>query len=536
MFAKCSRSLVKGFLKAQDTKIVNDEGDEILLAGWGLGNWLLPEGYMWLAGDNKNFDRPRRIEKTIEELTGSAFAETFWREYRDRYISEADIWEMARLGYNSVRIPIHWRILMREEPGIHFREDGFALLDRCIGWCERYGLYVFLDLHAAPGGQTGSNIDDSRNDLPELFTDSDAWEKAVALWKALAARYRDRWIVGGYDLLNEPLRPGLESGNALHPYLEQLVRFYEEITAEIRTIDARHMLCIEGHRWATDTSIFFQPYDDNAVIHFHRYACMPGIEAFASYLALSERMRMPLWLGESGENTQEWFAAMFPLSAALGIGYNLWPWKKMACENSPLSVRPPDGWEEILRCAQGGPKPSPARARRILEEFLDNIRFERCDQNPAVTRAVFRKPGFTLRGTDFDEFPGWGVSYGGRLHRGNPYYRGDTRMDIVRLQDRDIAPRFAFDSGWDRLALRMRAGDFASYFIDGRAGDFCATLHIQAQDQADIEVVWRDDTTAIRHDGGVTEAAYPVPCGAGCGRLLIRVIAGTVLLIQIAVM
>ena len=30
---------------------------------------------------------------------------------------------------------------------------------------------TFLDMHGAPGGQTGQNIDDSEADIPELFTD-----------------------------------------------------------------------------------------------------------------------------------------------------------------------------------------------------------------------------------------------------------------------------------------------------------------------------------------------------------------------------
>lgn len=60
MDARMSRDRVKGFLDVKGQRIINGEGEEILLTGWGLGNWLLCEGYMWLSGGNERFDRPGR--------------------------------------------------------------------------------------------------------------------------------------------------------------------------------------------------------------------------------------------------------------------------------------------------------------------------------------------------------------------------------------------------------------------------------------------------------------------------------------------
>lgn len=68
---------------------------------------------------------------------------------------------------------------MYEGPGIRFKEEGFFLLDRVIGWCRKYGLYAFIDMHAAPGGQTGSNIDDGFQDIPRLFIDADQLGKGA---------------------------------------------------------------------------------------------------------------------------------------------------------------------------------------------------------------------------------------------------------------------------------------------------------------------------------------------------------------------
>lgn len=115
MREQMERSRVKGFLRAEGTRVVNEAGEEIILTGWGLGNWLLCEGYMWLSQD-ESFDRPRRIEAVIRDLTGTEYAEQFWKRFRNQYMTREDIRLMAEQGYNSVRIPIGWRVLMEDEP------------------------------------------------------------------------------------------------------------------------------------------------------------------------------------------------------------------------------------------------------------------------------------------------------------------------------------------------------------------------------------------------------------------------------------
>ena len=88
-----------GFVHAEGTKLVRD-GSDVFLRGFGLGGWLLPEGYMWkLHGD---CNRPRRMEALVERLCGPEYAEVFWRSYLDHYITERDIGE--RLLYQATSI------------------------------------------------------------------------------------------------------------------------------------------------------------------------------------------------------------------------------------------------------------------------------------------------------------------------------------------------------------------------------------------------------------------------------------------------
>lgn len=460
---KLSRDRVCGFLHASGTEILNGRGEPVLLCGWGLGNWLLCEGYMWRAG--RRADRPRRIEAVVRELAGSAYAETFWKKFRKNYIRREDILRMAELGYNSVRVPINWRVLMEDEPGVAFLEDGFKLLDDLLDWCEEAKVYAFLDLHGAPGGQTGSNIDDCIDDFPRLFTDADSYAKGVALWEELARRYADRWIVGGYDLLNEPLRPDdhFPSGKPCEYLLPKLKQFYEDCIAVIRKHDTRHLLSIEGHHWSTDTAVFCKDYDPNMVIHFHRYAVLPDVEhSYREWLELSEKWQKPLWLGETGENTPEWFAAMYPLALRLGIGVNVWPWKKMACENSPYSVKMPHNWEKFIAYTNEGERPSYAEAQAMFDEYLENMLLENCEERPRVTNSVLCRPGMSLCAVDFDEGTALGYSETDALCG----YRRGSGMRIVEPAE-PAKKRFGFDCGWDALRLELREGESAEYTFYG---------------------------------------------------------------------
>ena len=156
-----------GFLKAVGKTIQNNKGERIVMRGVGLGNWLLPEGYMWKFY-KPIADRPRRIEAMIADLLGAEAAADFWTVFRDRYITEADVKRVADEGFDSIRLPINWRVVMNEATG-EFIEQGFEYIQRLVDWCKAHDLYVILDLHGAPGGQTGANIDDCENDSPDLY-------------------------------------------------------------------------------------------------------------------------------------------------------------------------------------------------------------------------------------------------------------------------------------------------------------------------------------------------------------------------------
>lgn len=381
---RCIHGDVEGYVRAEGRKLVNGAGKEILLRGVGFGSWLLPEGYMWRfpnAGD-----RPRRIERMIEDLVGPELGGQFWETYYDTYIEEADIRRIAEEGFNSVRVPINARFLIEDGEPLRVKEHRFRLIDRVIDWCRDHRLYVILDLHGAPGGQTGTNIDDSEQDHPDLFTNEANQRLTVELWRRIAERYKEEWIVAGYDLLNEPLPEWFST------YNDRVMPLYKEITQAIREVDDKHLIILEGVHWATDWSIFDEKFDDNLMLQFHKYWNNPDTESLLPYLAKREEWDVPIFMGEGGENNKEWYAGAFQLFEDHNISWNFWTWKKLDTDNSPCSIIMPDDWKVLTDYLEGkAGRPDPETAKRIFWEYLEHLPLERCRYYPVVARSLFRR-------------------------------------------------------------------------------------------------------------------------------------------------
>ncbi len=152
-----------------------------MLRGTNIGNWLEPEGYMF------HFDggpqSPSEIEALTTELIGPQKSEAFWKQWRETYITQADIDRIHAMGFNSVRVPIHYKFFDTDDA------EGFRLLDRLVQWARKDGIYIIIDLHCAPGGQTGTNIDDSGG-YPWLYSSPEAQKHTIELWQArIAAHY-----------------------------------------------------------------------------------------------------------------------------------------------------------------------------------------------------------------------------------------------------------------------------------------------------------------------------------------------------------
>lgn len=443
--SRYNNECVKGFVKAKGHILVNCDGKQIVLRGYGTGNWTNPEGFM-VGGTRpfegpytqpKKLDRARSMDALIRELCGTKYAEEFWPKWYRKHLGEKDIKAMADLGYNSVRLVLNSAAFLYEEPGITFNEDTFQVLDEILSYCEKYRIYAILDMHAAPGGQSAGACDNGVDSVPHLFIDDENWERAIILWEEFARRYKDRWIIAGYDLLNEPLN----TVESLY-HLPKLRQFYDELIARIRKIDQNHLLTIECPIWSTDVSMFdhnFDPYCNNWCIHIHNYGFRPDMNELYAALDRSINLNVPVWIGEGGSSNKA-NAIFFEMCATEGIGFNLWCWKSARRstdeENSEgfaaVEYKLPNDWNLIFDYAdKGGPKPGYKKCQQIFDELLENLDYDKCFHSVDKHRYALRQPGIVIPGVGYDHGE-YGVAFKGKWYYGNAYdFRSGDHMKMV---------------------------------------------------------------------------------------------------------
>ena len=377
------------FVSVKGTHIIAPDGKPILLRGINLGNWLVPEGYMIKF---RNANSPRLINSTLTELLGPAETKIFWDKYRDNFITREDIAFIKKVGLNSIRVPFNYRLFVSEDQTPRFDGPGMEMLDRVVKWCREEHLFVILDMHCAPGGQTGDNIDDSYG-YPFLFESAENQDLTAKIWREIAARFADEPAVIGYDLLNEPIAPYFDVAT-LNDSLEPL---YKRIVASVREVDTNHICFLGGAQWDSNFKIFSPPFDAKLVYTYHKYCCDTTQKEIQEYVEFGEKYRVPVWLGESGENTDEWIAAFRRLNERNDIGWCFWPYKKMDATTCIASVKRTAEFDSVIAYAnkprlsyENIRKARPAReiVRKALNDYLENCRFENCTINEGYLRAL----------------------------------------------------------------------------------------------------------------------------------------------------
>ena len=370
----------EGFLHNVDGEIVEGNGEPILLRGFGLGGWLVPEGYMlhnqaWISG----FESPTDIENHVTDLIGAEAAEDFWELYRANYVAQADIDQIAEWGFNHLRVPFHYKQFY-DSTGSE-TPIGYAIVDELISWCEPYNMYIILDMHCAPGGQNGGPISDS-DGTARLWLEESNKELTIQIWKEIATYYADHTLIGGYDLINEPVLP---SGVTL----EEFKQLYIDITEAIREVDNNHLLWIEGNWYGTDFAGLTPPWDDNMGYSFHKYWGATSLSTIQSYINMRNNYGVPLWMGESGENSNHWYYEVFKLLEENNIGWNFWTHKKVDKITSPYSAYVSPQYQIVIDYLLGNAsQPTSDIASMGLTSFANSLKIENCLMRRGVVAAL----------------------------------------------------------------------------------------------------------------------------------------------------
>jgi hypothetical protein len=343
-----------------------------------------------------------QIKSKVKELIGDERTAQFYNAWLSNDMRKADVDSLASWGFNSIRLPMHYNLFtlpIEQEPVVGkntWLEKGFELTDNLLKWCKADHIYLILDLHAAPGGQgTDYAIADGDNTKPSLWESEANQQKTIALWKKLAERYAAETWIGGYDLLNETNWGFTNPKGDLHGTAEKLNvplnKLLTDITAAIRSVDKKHLIFIEGNGWANNYNGIFPLWDNNMCISFHKYWNFNDLKSIQGFINMRDKYNVPLWLGESGENSNVWIRDVVALVEQNKIGWAMWPLKKIGL-NNPFQISMSPGYQQLIDYWRGkGEKPSADEAFKALMQLTENVKAENTSAHSDYIDALFRQ-------------------------------------------------------------------------------------------------------------------------------------------------
>lgn len=177
--------------------------------------------------------------------------------YHDRIpqhtMKEEDVKWIADQGFNAIRAIIWW---YQYEP-VEGQIDGSYFtnyLDPFLSWCEKYGIYVILDMHTGwlyglPDWAKG-NYSDAHSFYMDFWEGlghaSHVKDKYVENWMYIANRYVGRDVIAGYGLMNEPWT-GMETYDE-RAYIAPMVMSYynNELVPAIRGLDPETIIFFDA--------------------------------------------------------------------------------------------------------------------------------------------------------------------------------------------------------------------------------------------------------------------------------------------------
>ena len=298
------------FLITKGSKIINRGGEEVILRGVNLGGWLLQECWMCpVAGEDGEWGNLDTIEAFSKSGMSAEQIQALFETYQENWITEYDLDIIAASNVNCVRVPFWYRNFMTDEAGTWIAEDpnenpGFQALDRIIREAGERGLYVILDLHGCPGGQSMNHCCGTVG-RKDLYTDPVCRETMKTLWVAIATRYKDSPVVAAYDLMNEPQNNGgFESEeHYVSPWdpasWEETNELYDEMIRAVRAVDEKHIISVEGIWRVTNLPLPSETDWTNMLYQVHLYDSTASFHSLCAELQeYSEQNAVPIYVGE----------------------------------------------------------------------------------------------------------------------------------------------------------------------------------------------------------------------------------------------
>lgn len=421
-------------LKANGTKIVTATNLEVLLRGVNIGQWLVMEGFM--SGSNGNMSQSAMKRKLYAAGKKRQEIETYFKQYRDNFITKEDIDFIASKGFNCIRLPLHYELFLtaeqrdkrldvvysdgtaKETAYTNYKNslqswvtnntlatsstiDGFQIIDNLVSWCKAKNIYIILDMHAVTGtvGDNTPITDELMEGFSyggrDFFYDSKNREVLYRIWDKISEKYKDENTICMYDLINEPHNvTATQLIDLTTSEMTQLKSSYNTLINTIRANNDQKLILLQGGDYGNDylssgVSIYPSDFDNktNLVYSFHRYrkdnsktsvnSDTDNLSLFGSAVAFRNTHNVPLFCGETGlDNDYVRLSENFSVMKDLGISWTLWTYKTHTDRNDPNYT------SNRVLLDVGGNNIWDDLTQWSNGSLFENIKYANCSKNP----------------------------------------------------------------------------------------------------------------------------------------------------------
>ncbi len=192
---------------------------------------------------------------------------------------ESDFRLIHELGFNFVRLPMDYRVWIKDDDWNRFDEAQLLHIDQAVAWGKKYSIHVCINFHRAPGYTVAKPPETT-----DLWTDPLAQRVCAKHWALFAKRYRgipNEQL--SFNLLNEP------SGVSTAAY----VNVVRKIATAIRAEDPQRLIISDGLGWGRE------PIPELAQLQIAQatrgYTPMDITHYKAAWVSGADRYPDPIW-------------------------------------------------------------------------------------------------------------------------------------------------------------------------------------------------------------------------------------------------
>lgn len=316
------------FLETDGRNIVNQKGEKVILKGVNLGAWMIWED--WLCPYENSLDHYTALE-ILTDRFGQDKAYELMNTYMDNWITEYDLDEIKKMGFNAVRVPFWFRNFYYDDKGTKILDENgkwdFSRLEWVVEECSERELYVVLDMHGAVGYQSDAPHNGKKGSVG-LYADTEQGEKyrqlTDELWTEIATRFKDSPAVAMYDLLNEPMCD-VDAGEIERRINNEMI--YTRLYDTVRAVDSKHIITMEAIWTAIALPMAWTKGWDNVVYQVHFYNNSNFIFNLFAWFTKFIYADVPMMMGEFYPHQKTTWENCFNTLEKANYSWFLWTYK-----------------------------------------------------------------------------------------------------------------------------------------------------------------------------------------------------------------